>query len=136
MPMTDECVADAHTLLWFLEGNPKLGAGARHAIADPQTRIVIPAIALAEACRVAEKGKTTIPSPQDLLTAVDADGRMSVEPVDRDLIERSLSLTVIGEIHDRLIVATAMRRREQNTTVVLLSADADIRRSGLIPTRW
>jgi PIN domain nuclease of toxin-antitoxin system len=129
--MASDCALDAHSLLWFFEGNPKLGADARALLADMNSRLIISAIALAEACRVVEKGKSKIPSTRDLFDAIDGDSRMRVDPVDRDLVERSINLTAIGEMHDRLIVATALRQ-----SAVLLTADADIRNSGLIATRW
>ena len=69
--MANECVLDAHALLWFFEGNPKLGRDARLLLADPNSRVIIPAIALAEACRVTEKGKTKIPSVSDLFATIE-----------------------------------------------------------------
>ena len=134
--MPADCVADAHALLWFIEGNAKLGASARAFMSDPDNQIVIPAIALAEACRVTEKRRTTIPSVTELLAAIDGDSRMSVDVIDRDLVQRSVALPAVSEMHDRVIVATAVRRLEQQPSTVLLSADVSIRNSGLVPTEW
>lgn len=134
--MPSDCVVDAHALLWFFEGNPKLGPDARRLLVDSGNRIFIPAIALAEACRVVEKGKSKIPAVGDLFDAIDDDSRIDVESVDRAIVERSILLTPISEMHDRLIVATAIRRHEQDPSSLLVTADANIRASGLVPTRW
>lgn len=134
--MTKECIADAHALLWFLEGNPKLGNEAREWMSDASSGIVVPAIALAEVCRVVEKGRSTIPSVRDLIETIRADARVVVEPVDLDLIERCIDLTTVSEIHDRLILAAAIRRHEANASTVLLTADASIRSSDAVPMIW
>jgi PIN domain nuclease of toxin-antitoxin system len=134
--MASEFVLDAHALLWFFEGNPKLGLAAREAMSQADAQLVIPAIALAEVCRVVAKGRTTIPSMQQLLTSIDKEQRMVVEPIDRDLIGRSDGINGINEMHDQLIVATVLRRREKNSSVVLLCDDAQIRDSKLVSTTW
>ena len=134
--MPSECILDAHSLLGFIEGNPKLGTDARRLLADPHNSLVVPATALAEACRVAEKGKTTIPSVAALFAALDADTRLSVAAIDRDVVRRSVDLTPIREMHDRLIVATALLRQQRSQSVILITADLEIQNSRLIPTHW
>jgi PIN domain nuclease of toxin-antitoxin system len=47
-----EHVVGAHALIWMLEGNPRLGANARAVFTDPASRLLVPVIALAEACWV------------------------------------------------------------------------------------
>jgi PIN domain nuclease of toxin-antitoxin system len=130
--MPSDCVVDAHALLWFFEGNPKLGPDARLLLADAGNRVFVPAIALAEACRVVEKGKSKIPAVGELFDAIDDDSRMD----DRELVERSIQLTAISEMHDRLIVAAALRRYERDPSSLLVTADVSIRNSSLVPTRW
>ncbi len=134
--MVSDCVLDAHALLWFLEGNAKLGDDARLLLLDANNRFIIPAIALAEVCRITEKRKTKIPSVLDLFAAIDGDARIRVDPIDRDLVQRSSNLAAISEMHDRLIVAAAIRLRERSPSSFLLSADANIRKSGLVAIRW
>src|SRR5438128_10903567 len=106
--MASEYVLDAHALVWFLEGNPRLGHHARAAIQDPASVLYLPVIALAEACWVVEHGKSTIPSVADLVADVDADPRIILVAFDRPILDRSLTLTALGELHDRQIVATAL----------------------------
>ncbi|MGH9761080.1 MAG: type II toxin-antitoxin system VapC family toxin, partial [Blastocatellia bacterium] len=66
-------VLDAHPLIWYLEGNPRLSSTARSLIDEPSSDLVLPAIALAEALHVVSKGRTAIPNPADLLSDVTAE---------------------------------------------------------------
>jgi PIN domain nuclease of toxin-antitoxin system len=108
--MASEYVVDAHALVWYLAGSPKLGANARAVMQDPASILVLPAIALAEACWTVERGRSVIPSVSSLLADIDADPRITVVPLDRATLDRSFTLTSIGEMHDRQIVATALLR--------------------------
>jgi PIN domain nuclease of toxin-antitoxin system len=42
-------VIDTHALIWFLEGNSRLGANAKAIISNPDSLLIIPATTLAEA---------------------------------------------------------------------------------------
>jgi PIN domain nuclease of toxin-antitoxin system len=129
-------VVDTHALIWFLEGNSRLGINAKTILADSASQLVLPAIALAEAVWIVERGKTSITSVIDLLSAVDADPRIVIYPVDKTVIEQSVSLLSITEMHDRLIVATAIVLENQGETVGLLTCDRNITASGLLTLVW
>ena len=129
-------VLDAHALIWHVEGNPRLGSQARAALQDPGSRLFIPAIALAEACYVVDRGRVKISSSADRLRAIDADPRTVIVPLDRTVIMRGLPLTAVTELHDRQIVATALLLIDQGQTVALLTRDANITASGLVPVIW
>ena len=79
-------VVDTHALIWFLEGSSRLGANARTILSEFDNQLVLPAIALAEAVWIVERGKTSIPSVSALLNAVSADSRVMVYPLDRAVI--------------------------------------------------
>ena len=106
--MANEYVLDTHALVWFLEGNPPLGVNARAVMLDPAITLYLPIIALAEACWTVDRGKTSIPSVASLLADVDADPRIVLVPLDRGILDMSLSLTSINEMHDRQITASAL----------------------------
>ena len=59
--MTTRYVVDTHTLIWFLEENPRLSSQVKTILQDPESELVIPIIVLAEACWIIEHGKTSIP---------------------------------------------------------------------------
>jgi PIN domain nuclease of toxin-antitoxin system len=135
--MADRYVLDAHTLVWFLVGSPRLGANARAILDAPNSDLYLPLVALAEACWLVEKGKApTIPSVSQLLAAVDADRRVTLVPLDRSILELSLTLTSIPEMHDRQIAATVLQLASSGPATVLLTRDAAITGSGTVPVIW
>ncbi len=134
--MATSHVMDAHALVWYLEDNPRLGTDARSVMEDPQATLLLPAIALAEACWVVEAGRTRIPTVAALLADVDADARIVVVPLDRELVGLSAGLAAVGEMHDRQIVATALRAAGTAGPVPLLSRDPNILASSLVPVVW
>jgi len=134
--MRTKHVVDAHALIWYLEDNPKPGLLAKEVLADPASDLILPAIALAEACWAIETRRTAVSSQADLLAALDADPRINIEPLDRDLVERSSALTAVSEMHDRQIVASALRLADTGYNVDLLTRDQNIRDSGLVRVVW
>lgn len=134
--MTTKHLVDTHALIWYLEGNPRLGAGAKTILADPQSELVLPMIVLAEACWMVEQGKSTIANVPDLLAAVDADPRLDIMPLNRAVLDRSLGLGVIDEMHDRQIVASALILQDKGTPVAMLTRDSVIQNSGLVTVIW
>jgi PIN domain nuclease of toxin-antitoxin system len=135
--MAGKHVLDAHTLVWFLVGSPKLGAAARAVLNAPDSDLYLPLIALAEACWLVEKGRApTIPGVSHLLAAVDADRRVTLVPLDRPILDLSVSLTSIAEMHDLPIVATVLHLASSGSPIALLTRDANIIASGLVPIVW
>ena len=129
-------VIDTHALIWFLEGNQRLGTQAQAILSHLDSQLVLPAIALAEAAWIVERRKTSIPSVNALFNAINRDRRIVVYPLDRTIINQTLSLLSIHEMHDRQIVATAMILQNQGETVVLLTCDGNITASGVISVIW
>lgn len=115
-------VLDTHALIWFLEGNSRLGTNAKAILSNPNSQLVIPATTLAEAVWIVEKGRTSIPAPQDVISAVKADPRVVIYPLDQDVIEMTMSLSIINEMHDRQIVATALVLAKAGEIVQLLTS--------------
>lgn len=134
--MVTRYIVDTHALVWFLEGNPRLGTNAKAVLESSASRLVVPMIVLAEACWIIEHGRTSIPSISDFLKAVDADPRVTVVALDRAILDKTLTLQAIGEMHDRQIVATALLLRDQSETVTLITKDANIRDADVVPTTW
>ncbi|MEH2154902.1 type II toxin-antitoxin system VapC family toxin [Nostoc sp.] len=129
-------VIDTHALIWFLEGNSRLGANANAILSNPDSQLVIPATTLAEAVWIVERGRTSIPSAKNLLSAVEADPRVVIYPLDKDVIEKTISLSAINEMHDRQIAATALVLASKGDEVQLLTCDSNIIASGLVSIIW
>lgn len=129
-------VVDTHAIVWFLEGNSRLGADARSILSDASSPLVLPAIALAEAAWIVERRKTSIPSVQSLLQAIGSDPRIIIYPLDKAVVQKSVGLLKINEMHDRQIVATALVLQDQGEKVTLLTRDQNIVESKLVAIAW
>jgi PIN domain nuclease of toxin-antitoxin system len=134
--VTSKHIVDTHTLLWFPEENPRLGSSAKAILEEPSSALFLPIIALVEACWMVEPGDSTIPSVEDLLAAVDADPRLEIIPWNRDLLDRSVGLTAIDEMHDRQIVASALVLPGSGVAAARLTRDSVIQSSGLGALIW
>ncbi len=119
---------DTHTLVWYIDeaSNWKLTKRAMNIIDDAEknSMIFVSAISLMEVIDLAEKGRISI-SFHKVLSAIRINDAYKVIPVSDELINTAISLKGL-EIHDRLIVATAIM-----TNSVLVSKDREIRASGL-----
>jgi len=129
-------VIDTHALIWFLEGNSRLGANAKAVLSHPDSQLIIPATTLAEAVWIVERGRTSIPSSKDVIAAVETDYRVLIYPLDKEIIEMTMNLSAINEMHDRQIAATALVLASKGDMVQLLTCDQNITASGLVPIVW
>lgn len=129
-------ILDTHALIWFLEGNARLGLTAKEILADSSSELVLPAIALAESIWIVSRDKTSIPSVEALLNVVKQDKRVLVYPLDSEVIEKSVNLTAINEMHDRQIVSTALAIEGQGNQVALLTCDQNICAANLVRIVW
>lgn len=127
---------DTHALVWYLEANPRLGREAKRVIDDSLSELVLPLIALAEAAYIVEKGRTAIPTVPDLLTAILADLRIAIHPLTWEVFQQSLNATVLPEMHDRLIVGSALHLQSLGDTVSILTKDSSIVEAHLVDTLW
>ena len=132
-----EYLTDAHALLWHLYGPQRLGAEARQAFADAdagQACIHVPAVVIAEALMVVQKGRLRGVTLAHLLPRLDAMATSDNYPLCSLLphtVIVSHHYTVIPDIFDRLIVTEAISRG-----LPLLTRDAMIRASGLVAVIW
>ena len=134
--MAHKFVLDTHALVWHLEGNPRLGQSARRVIEDPLSGLVLPIVSLAEAAYIVEHGRTAIPSVSDLLRSISADFRISIQPMTWEVFKESLREGMPPEMHDRLILASALQLQSLGDTVSLLTKDASIVEAGLVTILW
>ena len=105
-------VVDTHALVWYLENNPALGANALNAMSDPNSRLLVPAIALAEFCWIIRSGRTALLDWRTCLKRLEADARFVFIPLDKDLVERAIGYPTTIEMHDAQIMATTAKQRE------------------------
>ena len=77
-------VVDTHALIWFLEGNPRLSEIAKSALSDPDSRIVIPSIVIAEAAYHHARNHTSV-SIQRILDEIASAENCTVYPLDENI---------------------------------------------------
>lgn len=123
-------VVDTHALVWFLSGDKRLSPHARTILRDPNVRLIIPTIVLAEVKYLAGKGRF-IQTLDEVLQVIDQDARCLVYPIDLHVIQH---MPIELDIHDSLIVATALA--QPATVDGVLSRDEMITTSGIVPTVW
>lgn len=129
-------VLDTHALIWLLEGSSRLGPAAKALLLEPTSELVLPAIALAESVWIVSRGKTSISSVEALLAVINQDPRIVIYPLDQIVIEQTLLLSEINEMHDRQVVATALVIQAQGDEVALLTCDQNITEAGLVTVIW
>jgi PIN domain nuclease of toxin-antitoxin system len=78
--MATKFVLDTHALVWFVTGDARLGRQARAVMSDPAAEMLLPTTALAEACYIIERGRTSVPTPLDLFRALRGDKRIRIAP--------------------------------------------------------
>lgn len=136
--MEHKYILDTHALVWYLEGNSRLSQRVQLIIDNPDSVMVLPLIALAEAAFIIDKGRTSIPSVSTLVNRVLADTRIEIYPLTLEIFERSLTAEGmrIPELHDRFIVSTALYFQDLGYTVSLLTKDETIMKANVIPVIW
>jgi len=126
-------VVDTHALVWFIEGNRRLGAAARQALRNPEAELIVPTIALAEIVHLYARKRIEV-DLGSVLTRVASASNCSVYPLDEAVVER---LPTTLDIHDAIIVGTALVFREVlDKDTIVISKDADIANSGLVSVVW
>ena len=125
-------VADTHSLIWHLAESPQLGKKAAQAFeaADSgKETIIIPTIVLAEALSICEKKRSAI-TFDVFLQALRNSRNYVAYNLDMPVVSR-LADVHIPELHDRVIVATAMITRS-----AVITRDKRIAASKDVQTVW
>ncbi|MBM3934823.1 MAG: type II toxin-antitoxin system VapC family toxin [SAR202 cluster bacterium] len=125
-------VIDTHTLIWYLEESRKLPGSPKsilHSIDNGEATGIVPTIVLAEFIVVFEKGKTRI-DPYRLIRRVENETNFEFAPLSMGVLRRMGDLAQL-ELHDRIIVATAL-----SLDAKLITRDPIIRSSGLVECIW
>ncbi|HSH80648.1 MAG TPA: type II toxin-antitoxin system VapC family toxin [Herpetosiphonaceae bacterium] len=129
-------VADTHTLIWYLYGDPRLSARGRTFIDDTAAagdEILFSSITLAEIVYLAEKGRIPATTLDYVVHVALQDPAVFVEvPVDRYIARamRQVERAQVPDFPDRIIAATAAE-----AGLPVISRDGRIRLS-TVPTIW
>ena len=131
-------ILDAHTLIWYMEGHPKMGHQAKDVIDALDSQLVLPLIALIEAMFVIEKGRTSLPSASQFFQRIQQDKRIEIYEITLEIFQRSLQPDAqkVPELHDRLIVSTGLYLQDLGHEVVILTKDTKIIQADVLPVIW
>lgn len=129
-------VLDTHVLVWWIEGNSKLPPTIAAQLDDPAHKKVIPAIALAELIDLCLKRRVRL-VVQSIVPSLINDPDLRIAPISATIAARTARLSQLDDIHDRLIVATALEMiSDARSNVLLVTADARIRAAQVVPVLW
>lgn len=123
----DIYVLDTHILIWYFTGSVRLQQKFKECIDLTRSRggrLLIPTIVLAEALDIAEKGRVELDF-DEMYRLIQAEPEFEIVGFGIEIFKETMALKEIGEIHDRIIVATA---RFYETGI--LTKDRIITRSG------
>jgi PIN domain nuclease of toxin-antitoxin system len=126
-------IIDTHTIVWFLEGQKKVGPQALKILRDPQQRLVIPSIVLGEIKYLAARGRIKV-TIDKVVETIENDPRCVIYPLDFHVIQ---AMPVISDIHDGIICGTALLYQNVlGETVKILTRDEKIKDTPGIQTIW
>ncbi|MBI5216712.1 MAG: PIN domain-containing protein [Ignavibacteriae bacterium] len=94
------------------------------------TQIIVPTIVLSEVLMIGEKKRITFDYGEFLSNLVTSEN-YTIHPFDFDILLQMRRLEAIPELHDRIIVATALI-----TESALITKDREIISSGIVQTFW
>jgi len=136
--MATKYIIDTHALIWYLEGNTRLGDDAKSVMSAEDSEMILPIIALFEATLVIEKGRSRIPEISEFLSDVDKDERIEIYPATMPIFERCMTAEglAIPELHDRIIVSTGLYLQDLGYDVSILTRDETIIDADVLPVIW
>jgi len=125
-------VTDTHSILWYFTEDPRLSKRSLE-IFEGTVRegfIIIPAVVLAEIMFIAKKGRITL-TFEETLRKIERYENFDLAPLDVDILKVANKIEANLEMHDRLIVATALY-----FNATLITKDRRIVNAAICPTIW
>ncbi len=126
-------MADTHSLIWAFHKPNKLGENARRVfeeVANGEAKLLIPVIVLAELIFTIEN-KPVKADLDKILTAINNSPNIEFVDFDYESALKLRDLTAIPEMHDRMIVVSAIL-----SNAVLITFDQTITESGVVEVIW
>ena len=125
-------ILDTHTLVWFLQKDPRLPKKALKLILRSDVLKKIPFIVICEIHYLHARGRFPI-SIQDVTALLKETDDFEIASHTEEQMPHLFSDL---EIHDALIVATALAYQEGDHDVVILSRDDQIKKHSPVPVVW
>jgi PIN domain nuclease of toxin-antitoxin system len=126
-------VTDTHALLWWFTESPRLSIPASNIFLDCEkgkSIIFIPSIVLAEALSIFDKKRISF-NFRDLFEKIKSSDNFALIALDYPVLEKMIDLKDIPELHDKIIVSTAIY-----LDLPVITKDSVLRDSSSIETVW
>ncbi len=125
-------VTDAHSLIWYFTEDSRLSKNALWAFEETieEGIVIVPSIVLAEIMFIGKKGKVSLSFEETLKKIEDYDN-FDIAPLDVNILKVADKIEADMEMHDKLIVATAV-----NFQALLITRDERLRESKIVKTIW
>ena len=126
------CTTDTHSLVWYFSDEGRLSEKALNAFEDTfeEGIVIVPSIVLAEIMFIAKKGRISL-GFEETLGKIEEQENFEVAALDSDVLKVADTIEADLEMHDKLIVATAL-----HLDSALITRDRRIRESGIVSTIW
>ncbi len=125
-------VSDTHSLVWYFTDNPTLSKKALKVFEKTVKggTIIIPTVVLAEIMYISKKGRIKT-SFSETLRKIKESENFEIAPLDLDILIMADEIEYNLEMHDRLIVATALV-----FDVPIITKDEEIKKSAVCKVIW
>ncbi len=123
-------VTDTHSLVWYFTKDQRLSKKAFKTFEETvrEGSIIVPAVVLAEIIYISKKGRIIL-SFIDTLKKIEEYDNFEIKSLDIDILKIVDAIKFDMEMHDKIIVATAIYFKAG-----LITRDKKIKQSGLIST--
>ncbi len=125
-------VTDTHSLVWYFTEDCRLSKNALKAFEGTikEGIIIIPTVVLAEIMFIAKKGRIPI-TFEEALKKIEEYENFDIAPMDVDILKVADKIGTDIEMHDKIIVATAIF-----FNAALITKDKLIKEAKIVSTIW
>ena len=130
--MTMDYVPDTHSLVWYFTEDIHLSKKALDIFEGTikEGTIIVPAVVLAEIMFISKKGKINL-TFKETLNKIKEYENFEIAPLDIDILVIADKIEANMEMHDRLIIATALY-----FDAILITKDEQIKKAGIVSSVW
>jgi len=125
-------VTDTHSLVWYFTEDARLSKKAFDTFEGTvkSGTVIVPAVVLAEIMFIAKKGRVTL-TFEETLKKIEGYENFEIAPLDAEILTIADKIETDLEMHDKLIVATALYYE-----AALITKDELVSKSGVVSTIW
>ena len=125
-------ITDTHSLVWYFTEDARLSKKAIKAFEGTikEGTVVVLAVVLAEIMYISKRGKIAL-TFEETLKKIEEYENFDIAPLDINILKTADRIETDMEMHDKLIVATALYYKAR-----LITRDEQIKKAGIVPVVW